>query len=103
MATGLPPADQVYCSFCGLSNHQVFQMIAGPAHVCICDQCVELCVQIIDRAYATANVAASEAAAPWFDPMHPMNVIVLLRVSASPREEGGRVLDPPLQVDDAGR
>ena len=34
------------CSFCGLTNHQVTRMIAGPG-VSICDQCIELCNEII--------------------------------------------------------
>ena len=40
-----------YCSFCGKSQHEVRKMIAGPKHgemqVCICDECVDLCVDII--------------------------------------------------------
>jgi hypothetical protein len=34
------------CSFCGLTNHQVTRLIAGPG-VSICDQCIELCNEII--------------------------------------------------------
>ena len=35
-----------YCSFCGKSQHEVLKLIAGPK-VCICDECVDLCVDII--------------------------------------------------------
>ena len=35
-----------YCSFCGYSQHGVRKLIAGP-NVCICDECVDLCVEII--------------------------------------------------------
>jgi ATP-dependent Clp protease ATP-binding subunit ClpX len=35
-----------YCSFCGKSEHEVRKLIAGPT-VFICDECVELCVDII--------------------------------------------------------
>ena len=46
-----------YCSFCGKSEHEVRKLIAGPT-VFICDECVELCVDIIrtaDKAPATAE------------------------------------------------
>ena len=36
----------VYCSFCGKSQHEVRKVIAGPS-VFICDECVELCTDII--------------------------------------------------------
>ena len=35
-----------YCSFCGLSQNEVEQLIAGPT-VFICDQCVDLCTTIV--------------------------------------------------------
>jgi ATP-dependent Clp protease ATP-binding subunit ClpX len=46
-----------YCSFCGKSEHEVRKLIAGPT-VFICDECVELCVDIIrtaDKAPATSE------------------------------------------------
>ncbi len=36
----------LYCSFCGKSQHDVRKLIAGPS-VYICDECVELCLDII--------------------------------------------------------
>ena len=36
----------MYCSFCGKSQHEVRKLIAGPT-VFICDECVELCMDII--------------------------------------------------------
>ena len=38
--------NTLYCSFCGKSQHEVRKLIAGPT-VFICDECVELCVDII--------------------------------------------------------
>jgi ATP-dependent Clp protease ATP-binding subunit ClpX len=38
--------NTLYCSFCGKSQHEVKKLIAGPT-VFICDECVELCVEII--------------------------------------------------------
>jgi hypothetical protein len=42
------PPDTLYCSFCGKSQHEVRKLIAGPT-VFICDECVSLCDDIIDR------------------------------------------------------
>ena len=38
----------LYCSFCGKSQHEVRKLIAGPS-VFICDECVELCNDIIQE------------------------------------------------------
>ena len=44
-------ADLLKCSFCGKSQKQVQQLIAGPG-VYICDECVELCNEIIEERLA---------------------------------------------------
>ena len=38
--------NTLFCSFCGKSQHEVRKLIAGPT-VFICDECVELCMDII--------------------------------------------------------
>src|SRR5262249_37757531 len=38
--------NTLYCSFCGKSQHEVRKLIAGPT-VFVCDECVELCMDII--------------------------------------------------------
>jgi ClpX C4-type zinc finger/Glyoxalase superfamily protein len=38
----------LYCSFCAKSQHEVRKLVAGPA-VYICDQCVDLCTDIVDE------------------------------------------------------
>ena len=50
-------ADLLKCSFCGKSQKQVQQLIAGPG-VYICDECVELCNEIIEERLAEANEEA---------------------------------------------
>jgi ATP-dependent Clp protease ATP-binding subunit ClpX len=50
----------LYCSFCGKSQHEVKKLIAGPS-VFICDECIELCNDII-RDEAPADSGASKAA-----------------------------------------
>ncbi|MGD9637900.1 MAG: ATP-dependent Clp protease ATP-binding subunit ClpX [Alphaproteobacteria bacterium] len=44
--TGSDSKNTLYCSFCGKSQHEVKKLIAGPT-VFICDECVELCMDII--------------------------------------------------------
>ena len=45
-STGSDSKNTLYCSFCGKSQHEVRKLIAGPT-VFICDECVELCMDII--------------------------------------------------------
>jgi len=40
--------EQLLCSFCGKSQRQVKKLIAGPG-VYICDECIDLCNEIIDE------------------------------------------------------
>lgn len=41
--------DRIRCSFCGKAQEQVRKLIAGPKGVFICDECVEICSDIIDE------------------------------------------------------
>ena len=45
-SSGSESKNTLYCSFCGKSQHEVRKLIAGPT-VFICDECVELCMEII--------------------------------------------------------
>ena len=49
----------LYCSFCGKSQHEVRKLIAGPS-VFICDECIELCNDIIREEGASAGEARGE-------------------------------------------
>ncbi|WP_026912763.1 ATP-dependent Clp protease ATP-binding subunit ClpX [Patulibacter minatonensis] len=48
MARATESGEQLLCSFCGKSQRQVKKLIAGPG-VYICDECIELCNEIIDE------------------------------------------------------
>jgi ATP-dependent Clp protease ATP-binding subunit ClpX len=48
----------LYCSFCGKSQHEVKKLIAGPS-VFICDECIDLCNDIIREEVAVDRPAAS--------------------------------------------
>src|SRR5690554_2377659 len=47
-SSGSDSKNTLYCSFCGKSQHEVHKLIAGPT-VFICDECVELCMDIIRK------------------------------------------------------
>ena len=49
----------LYCSFCGKSQHEVRKLIAGPS-VFICDECIELCNDIIREEGTTAESARAD-------------------------------------------
>jgi ATP-dependent Clp protease ATP-binding subunit ClpX len=51
--------NTLYCSFCGKSQHEVRKLIAGPT-VFICDECVELCMDIIREESKTQLVKSKE-------------------------------------------
>ena len=51
--------NTLYCSFCGKSQHEVRKLIAGPT-VFICDECVELCMDIIREETKASGLKTSE-------------------------------------------
>src|SRR5947208_15286878 len=54
MARASDTNDQLLCSFCGKSQRQVKKLIAGPG-VYICDECIDLCNEIIDEELTTPS------------------------------------------------
>jgi len=55
---GSETKNTLYCSFCGKSQHEVRKLIAGPT-VFICDECVELCMDIIREETKSSLVKSS--------------------------------------------
>ncbi|MFD1157877.1 ATP-dependent Clp protease ATP-binding subunit ClpX [Roseovarius aestuarii] len=58
-SSGSDSKNTLYCSFCGKSQHEVRKLIAGPT-VFICDECVELCMDIIREETKSAGLKSSE-------------------------------------------
>ncbi|TQV79093.1 ATP-dependent Clp protease ATP-binding subunit ClpX [Denitrobaculum tricleocarpae] len=58
-SSGSDSKNTLYCSFCGKSQHEVRKLIAGPT-VFICDECVELCMDIIREEHKTTLVKSSD-------------------------------------------
>ena len=57
--SGSDSKNTLYCSFCGKSQHEVRKLIAGPT-VFICDECVELCMDIIREETKGTGLKASD-------------------------------------------
>ena len=51
--------DRLKCSFCGKTQDQVKKLIAGP-DVFICDECVELCNEILDEEFFEGKEKSGE-------------------------------------------
>lgn len=49
MAKGM--VSRVRCSFCGKSQDEVRKLITGPEGVCICDECIEMCSEILEEEF----------------------------------------------------
>ncbi|SNY93749.1 ATP-dependent Clp protease ATP-binding subunit ClpX [Cohaesibacter sp. ES.047] len=58
-AGGGDSKNTLYCSFCGKSQHEVRKLIAGPT-VFICDECVELCMDIIREENKSSMVKSKD-------------------------------------------
>lgn len=61
--TGHRAKNTLYCSFCGKSQHEVRKLVAGPT-VFICDECVELCMDIIGEEVKAGKRSADGVATP---------------------------------------
>ena len=54
--------ERVRCSFCGKTQNQVRKLIAGPSGVYICDDCVEICGEIIEEEFDDEQIEDIEEA-----------------------------------------
>ena len=77
--------NTLYCSFCGKSQHEVRKLIAGPT-VFICDECVELCTDII-REEHKSSLVKSRAGVPT-----PTEIKGVLDAYVIGQEQAKRVL-----------
>ena len=77
--------NTLYCSFCGKSQHEVRKLIAGPT-VFICDECVELCMDIIREEHKTTLVRSQDGVPT------PMDICAVLDDYVIGQEHAKRVL-----------
>jgi ATP-dependent Clp protease ATP-binding subunit ClpX len=64
--------ETLYCSFCGKSQHEVKKLIAGP-NVFICNECVELCTDIIREENGVPLLKSKDGGVP--SPREIQNVL----------------------------
>ena len=60
---GSDSKNSLYCSFCGKSQNEVRKLIAGPT-VFICDECVELCLDIIGEEKSSLTKSGDDIPTP---------------------------------------
>src|SRR3974377_24681 len=77
--------EQLLCSFCGKSQRQVKKLIAGPG-VYICDECIDLCNEIIAEGLTTP------AAPALANPPRPKEIYTQLNDYVVSQEEAKRTL-----------
>ena len=53
-------SDNIRCSFCNKTQDQVRKLIAGPSGVYICDECVEICADIVEEGYEEEEETSEE-------------------------------------------
>jgi len=84
--TGSDSKSTLYCSFCGKSQHEVRKLIAGPT-VFICDECVELCNDIIREETKGALTGRKDGGTPT-----PQQICDVLNDYVIGQERAKRVL-----------
>jgi len=86
---------QYHCSFCGKNQDQVKRLIAGPGAVYICDECVELCREIIvEEAGSSAATSSKPTAGAIADakPIPPQEIYDRLEEYVVGQEQAKKVL-----------
>lgn len=58
---GKNSGSDIRCSFCNKSQNQVRKLIAGPAGVYICDECIDICSDILEEEFEDSGMPAEEA------------------------------------------
>lgn len=68
-----PERKDVCCSFCGKSQNEVKKLIAGPG-VYICDECIELCYDLVDEEIGEIDLSTSFGGPGEIDLLTPMEI-----------------------------
>jgi epoxyqueuosine reductase QueG len=59
-ATSPVQTKTLYCSFCFKSQHEVRKLIAGPASIFICDECVDICNEVIAGRFSDTSKSSDK-------------------------------------------
>ncbi len=82
--------NDVRCSFCNKTQGQVRKLIAGPAGVYICDECIDICADILEEELEDDEIA--EASHPEINLLKPIQIKSFLDEYVVGQEEAKKVL-----------
>lgn len=82
----------IRCSFCGKSQDQVKKLIAGPEGVFICDECIEVCMEIVEDELFEAEEAQTEESDFEINLVKPKEMKEFLDENVIGQEEAKKVL-----------
>lgn len=82
----------IRCSFCGKSQDQVKKLIAGPEGVFICDECIEVCMEIVEDELLEAEEAQTEESDFEINLVKPKEMKEFLDENVIGQEEAKKVL-----------
>ncbi len=84
--------DKIKCSFCGRPQGQVRKMISGPNGVFICDECIEVCNEIIMEEFEDAEMEMDSAADVDINLLKPVEIKNFLDEYVIGQEDAKKVL-----------
>lgn len=90
MATRMTTGNDIRCSFCNKVQSQVRKLIAGPAGVYICDECIDICADILEE--ELEDDEAEEAVHPEINLLKPIQIKTFLDEYVVGQEEAKKVL-----------
>lgn len=83
-------SGDIRCSFCNKTQDQVRKLIAGPAGIYICDECIEICGDILEEEFEEENLTQEET--PDFKLLKPVEIKHFLDEYVIGQEEAKKVL-----------
>src|SRR6266568_49951 len=102
-AGGSDSKNTLHCTFCGKSQHEVRKLISGPT-VFICDECVELCMDIVSEENKSSLVKSREGIPAPKDICKVLDDYVIGQAGSGKTllaQTLARILDVPFTVADA--
>ncbi|MBQ3028793.1 MAG: ATP-dependent Clp protease ATP-binding subunit ClpX [Lachnospiraceae bacterium] len=90
MANKTDDRQNFFCSFCGKAQKQVRKMISGPSGVYICDECIELCAELVDE--LEKDETFQEESESGINLLKPMEIKAFLDEYVIGQEDAKKVL-----------